>query len=55
MTCSQHSPTTTRLLMLRRKEKPMLDKIKQTLRYWYVLAPLMAIPLFPGCPLSPFE
>ena len=33
----------------------MLKKLARTLRYWYILAPVMAVPLFPNCPISPFE
>jgi len=34
----------------------MLKKIGKHIRFWIMIAaPVLAVPLFPNCPLSPFE
>lgn len=33
----------------------MWKKVGRKLRYWYLVVPILAVPLFPNCPISPFE
>jgi hypothetical protein len=32
-----------------------MKKLMLNLRYWFLVLPVLAVPLFPNCPLSPFE
>jgi hypothetical protein len=32
-----------------------MKKLALNIRYWLFVLPVLAVPLFPNCPLSPFE